>query len=255
MIDRMREPPALSSIAATSPHRRESAGWQRRLLLGLTMTWLVSLPGTGTAGPPTPALCRGTAPIAFCQQTWPRSTQSVQCYDRSGEAPQTPKLDLSPLSCLSQLQTLSLISGEIEFVQTLKLGSLAPLAGLGQLQSLQLEETDVVDIQPLASLTGLRMLSLHHSRIRDVQPLASLTQLEELDLSVSQVRDLRPLRALKRLRKLDLTRCPVEDLSPLAELSQLAWLGFDDSSPAQKAQADALRKRLPTLTIRAGRTH
>lgn len=252
MIDRMREPPALSSIAATSPHRRESAGWLRRPLLALAMTWLVSLPGTGTAGPPTPALCRGTAPIAFCQQTWPRSTQSVQCYDRSGEAPQTPRLDLSPLACLSQLQALSLISGEIEFIQTLKLGSLTPLAGLRLLQRLQLEETDVVDIQPLASLTGLRLLSLHHSRVRDVQPLTSLTQLEDLDLSGSQVRDLRPLRALKRLRKLDLTGCPVEDLSPLAELSQLAWLGFDESSPAQKTQADALRKRLPTLIIGVG---
>lgn len=199
--------------------------------------------------------CPGSAPISFCQQTFPRSTQSVRCYERAGLSRDVPALDLSPLSCLTQLQDLALLSGEIEFIQQLKLGSLSPLAGLRSMQRLAFEETDVRDVQTLAKLTSLRTLSLHHSHVTDLQPLTQLLQLEELDLSGSPVRNIHALRGLKRLRKLDLTNTQVDDLSALTELPQLAWLGFRATSPHTQAQVQALATRMPTLTIAVGRTY
>jgi Leucine-rich repeat (LRR) protein len=216
----------------------------------------ISLAGSAALGEPAPGgSCQGRAVVDFCKQKLPLNSTRVSCYERRGLAPQIPALDLTPLTCLPALTTLSLSSGEIEFIQRLKVGELTPLLRLPQLTHLVLEETQLTELAPLASLTRLQVLSLHASPVKNLRPLAGLEQLRQLDLSCTEVSDLAPLQSLKGLESLDLTNAPVRDLEPLASLAQLKWLGLSDASPITQAQRLALLKRLPGLKISEGRKY
>ncbi len=203
-------------------------------------------PATAAASP---AACRGRQTVEFCGQELPVSTTTVTCYERHGLGPQVPALDLSPLLCLPQLEALSLASGEIEFIERLKPGSL--------LRRLVLEETGLADrdLSPLPGLSGLAVLSLHASQVRELGPLAGLSQLRELDLSCTQVSDLSALRTLRKLQRLDLTRTAVRDLRIVAELPELTWLGLSTDAPIAAAERQALRARRPALVISEGRRY
>lgn len=211
-------------------------------------------PATAAASP---AACRGRQTVEFCGQKLPVSTTTVTCYERHGIGPQVPALDLSPLLCLPQLEALSLASGEIEFIERLKLGSLSPLSSLPRLRRLVLEETGLADrdLSPLPGLSGLAVLSLHASQVRELGPLAGLSQLRELDLSCTQVSDLSALRTLRKLQRLDLTRTAVRELRIVAELPELTWLGLSTDAPIAAAERQALRARRPALIISEGRRY
>lgn len=224
----------------------------RSFWLGFLGLPLFFWPLDGTAAPPR---CRGLQTVAFCRQALPTGTTTVTCYERQGLAAQVPALDLTPLGCLPQLESLTLASGEIEFVERLKLGGLGPLLGLPRLRRLALEETSLSDLAPLSGLRGLEVLSVHASPVQDLSPLAALSQLRELDLSCTKVRDLSPLRTLTRLQRLDLTRTEVRDLTILAELPALTWLGLADDAPIAKEARQALIARRPDLVIAAGRRY
>lgn len=215
------------------------------------------LAGAGIAGaePPLSRICEGRSAVDFCDQRLPLNTASVHCYKRNGSAPQTPALELTPLTCLTELTELSLVSGEIEFILTLKLGILKPLTRLQRLTRLAIEETTLDELEPLASLRGLQTLSVHRSPVKNLRPLAQLEQLRELDLSCTLVSDLVPLQSLKRLERLDLTNTPVRDLSALAGLSKLTWLGLSETSQVTPAQRLAIKQRLPGLTVSQGRRY
>ena len=199
--------------------------------------------------------CRATE-VWFCDECLPVDTVRVTCYrGRAMSVRGQTAMDLSPLACMSQLAELQLISGELEFIQTLKLDDLRPLAGLQTLETLRLGHTTVSDIRPLARLPRLRELSLHANPVGDIQPLAGLTSLRDLDLSGTDVVDLRPLARLEQLRRLDLTSTPVRDLSPLFHLSELRWLGLHGNPSLSQAQIAAVRANAPKVRITAGRTY
>jgi hypothetical protein len=85
---------------------------------------------------------------------------------------------------------------ELDLEDLPKLASLPPeIAGLTDLQRLDLTNTQVSDLAPLAGLTALRNLDLSETQVNDLTPLAGLTALQNLDLSRAQVRDLAPLAA------------------------------------------------------------
>lgn len=229
-----------------------------RRLMGWGVAWLLTWAGsTITTARSQPTTCRGRQTIEFCGQKLPVATTTVTCYERHGLGPQVPALDLSPLRCLPQLESLSLASGEIEFIERLKLGSLSPLSGLPRLRRLVLEETGLADrdLSPLPRLSGLEVLSLHGSPVRELGPLAGLSQLRELDLSCTQVSDLSALRTLRTLQRLDLTRTAVRDLRIVAELPELTWLGLSTDAPIPAAERQALRARRPALVISEGRRY
>ena len=58
---------------------------------------------------------------------------------------------------------------------------------LSSLTKLDLENTEISDIQPLQSLTKLTELSLSRNYISDIKPLQSLTKLTKLTLSNNQI--------------------------------------------------------------------
>lgn len=193
--------------------------------------------------------------IFFCQDRWPADTQHVSCYEGRSGGGDEGGIDLTPLACMTRLESLSLVSGRLEFILTLKLDDLGPLAGLHALKQLRLGHTTVRDIAPLAGLRGLRELSLHASPVRDISPLAGLTELRELDLSGTAVADLTPLAGLKHLQRLDLSNTPVADVRVLMDLSKLQWLGLHNNGQLSDAQVAALRAHAPTLRITAGREY
>jgi len=55
---------------------------------------------------------------------------------------------------------------------------------------------DIVDVTPLAGLTNLETLDLQHNRITDVTPLANLTGLKNLYLAFNRIRDFSPLKGI-----------------------------------------------------------
>lgn len=80
-----------------------------------------------------------------------------------------------------------------------ELTRLPPMAGLGGLRSLDLNNTLVPDLTPLAGLFALQSLDLRNTQVSDISPLAHLTALQSLQLSQTQVSDLSPLARLTRL--------------------------------------------------------
>ena len=80
------------------------------------------------------------------------------------------------------------------------LNDLTPLSNLTQLQSLNLSQDNLVDISVLGNLTGLVGLELGLNAIRDIRALAFLDQLTSLGLYKNRVTDLRPLLGMSSLR-------------------------------------------------------
>lgn len=96
----------------------------------------------------------------------------------------------------------------------LAVGSLENLRGLN-LRSLDLRDTDAVDLTPLVGM-NLEELQVAPGT-RDLSPLR-VDNLRVLDLRGSQIADLGPLAAAKRLEKLWIDNTPVQDLEPLRGL-------------------------------------
>lgn len=125
--------------------------------------------------------------------------------------------DLTPLAGLQQLQVLNL--------QRTGAADLAPLAQLQQLRSLDLGFTDVMDLAPLIELQALQSLDLTSChKVTDLAPLAGLQELRQLTLSFTGVRDFDPLAQLQQLQYLDLSHTGVTDLAPLVGLQALQTL-------------------------------
>ena len=197
--------------------------------------------------------CRPTS-VRFCGKAQDPATHTITCYKgRVGSQIRRSVFDLRPLACLTELRKLTLVSGELEFILTLRIDDLGPLAKLRRLEVVRLGHTTVHDLRPLANLVALRRLSLHSSPVRDLQPLARLVRLEHLDLSCTSVSDLRPLANLQRLERLDLTRTQVRDLRPLYGLRRLVWLGLSAKGPISASQRAELQRHRPKLTISVGR--
>lgn len=126
--------------------------------------------------------------------------------------------DLSPLAGLAQLQKLNLNNTQVS--------DLIPLSGLTHLKNLYCFQTQVSDLDPLSGLTQLKELSFWETQVSDLSPLSGLGALQKLDCSSTQVSDLSPLATLTQLQKIDCSDTQVSDLSPLAELVQLQELSF-----------------------------
>jgi Leucine-rich repeat (LRR) protein len=111
-----------------------------------------------------------------------------------------------------------------------KLTDLSGLAGLTNLQSLNLGRCDALtDVSVLAELTGLQRLNLrYYTALTDVSGLAGLTNLQSLNLSRCEaLTDVSGLAGLTNLQSLNLSRCEaLTDVSGLAGLTNLQSLNL-----------------------------
>ncbi len=126
--------------------------------------------------------------------------------------------DVSPLAGLANLEILDLSGTGVSDV--------SPLAGLANLEILYLSGTGVSDVSPLSGLANLEFLSLSGTGVSDVSPLAGLANLKLLNLSGTGVSDVSPLSGLANLEHLDLSGTGVSDESPLAGIKDLQIIGL-----------------------------
>ena len=130
--------------------------------------------------------------------------------------------DLSPLAGLTNLECL-----EIPFTQV---SDLKPIAGLTTLQNVSLSNTHVSDLTPLVGLKHLQILRIDRTRVSDLTPLASIITLRYVSIDGTQVSDFRPLASLKYLQRLDLMNMEVSG-KQIAALQQALPDCIINSSP------------------------
>ncbi|MDR2167707.1 MAG: S-layer homology domain-containing protein [Clostridiales bacterium] len=122
--------------------------------------------------------------------------------------------DIVPLRYMVNLWSLSIAVGN-------HISDISPLAGLTNLQSLEIGGSQISDISPLDGLTNLNRLRLGGNQITDITPLAGLTNLTELSLQGNQISNISALSGLVNLVNLDLQNNYIRDISPLANLTSL----------------------------------
>ena len=101
--------------------------------------------------------------------------------------------DLSPLSGLSQLQTLILMQDGID--------DISPLSGLTGLEKLDVSgNKEISDASSVASMKKLKILVLAGNKITDIGAVKDLETLEYLDVSSNQIASLPDLSKLKNVQ-------------------------------------------------------
>jgi len=110
--------------------------------------------------------------------------------------------------------------------------------------------SELTDVSALAGLPYLEEVDLTDVPITDLEPFADKQHLERLDISGTQVAELGPLGSCLNLEYLNVKNTPVRELAPLRQLAleQFRELHVDEAVP--EAERQALRERLPRLSIR-----
>ena len=130
------------------------------------------------------------------------------------------------------------------------LTSIAPVAGLKGLRGIKLGDTKVADLSPLAGLTEMQVLELSGKELGpDLKWMSGMTKLTNIGISAGKAlvsfegipqlpklqriklnsaapADLTPLLALPALTSIDFNGCTIKDLSPLAKLPNLTDLNL-----------------------------
>jgi internalin A len=138
-------------------------------------------------------------------------------------------------------------------------------AKLRSLTKLNLDNSEIFDLQPLASLTNLTSLSIRNSMLKEIEPLAQLTNLTNLDLSGNHpltadpryidpnyIIDLKPLVGLKKLTTLNLNNNSVKKIELLAGLTNLTNLDLSSNKISDVKSLASLSK-LKVLNLKGNK--
>ena len=110
------------------------------------------------------------------------------------------------------------------------LSDISPIAGLTNLEELNLEFTFLSDISPLEGLNNLTKLYLGGNVISDISPLEGLNSLMYLGLENTFLSDISPLEGLNNLLFLTLHENSISDISSLTGLNNLAFLWLHNNA-------------------------
>jgi Leucine-rich repeat (LRR) protein len=165
--------------------------------------------------------------------------------------------DLTPLSTLKHLRSLSLRGNKIidlqesnfdalaglpikildlsknadlspDFFET-RLSDISSLSRLSLLEELYLENNDIRDISTIGGLSELRILNLRSNLIAALPDLCALTSLEELDLRENRLSAIDALRCLANLKELNLqSNGRITSIEALQNLVNLTRLDLED---------------------------
>ena len=99
----------------------------------------------------------------------------LEIHNKDWDYYDTSYYDISPLSNLKKLRTLTLnaIGAKID---------LSPLSDLTELEWLDLSFNKINNITPLKNLTNLEYLNLRYNEVSDISPLENLPNIDPLDL-------------------------------------------------------------------------
>lgn len=177
------------------------------------------------------------APAALCERlpalTEIRLREGIAVRDLNDFAPcrlrvlevgQPEFTDLAPLARQTALEELILGQPYASARPRMTVQDIRPLANLVSLRDLRLRGADVSDFTPLAGLTNLDMLDISHTRASDIAFVRNLPRLRRLYVAGTSVSDLTPLGACEYLQVLDVASTQVRASTPLAECSDLRRL-------------------------------
>jgi Leucine-rich repeat (LRR) protein len=125
---------------------------------------------------------------------------------------------------------------------------ISPLAGLINMEELELNRNQISDISHLKNLTNLTNLDLHDNKISDISDISSLTKLRRLRISHNQVSDISHLENLTELRYLNIHENEISDISVLFSLTKLERLELYNNK-INISQINALQSALPRCMI------
>ncbi len=128
--------------------------------------------------------------------------------------------DLSPVTNLSALQSLA-ICGNVS--------NLLPIQGLKNLNYLCLSGNQISDISPIAQLGNLKGLDLGRNQISDITALGGLSGLEKLSLNSNYISNFSVISNFENLLSLDLGNTGIDNLSVLEQCSALEMLHLNDN--------------------------
>ncbi len=152
-------------------------------------------------------------------------------------------LDISGLAQCPSVTELSLVEDQLTD------GDIQVLAGMTQLEALNLGWNEISDLSPLAGLTNLTTLSLWGNRLRSLAGIEGLANLAYLDFSDNQITDLTPVQGLSLLEELWMYGNQVSNLSALTGLTSLRVLMLNGNPIEDPDSVRAIYPRLERLDV------
>jgi len=168
----------------------------------------------------------------------PQATAAIDAAIRNSLDKQTGDITEADLAKVTSLDLASL-----------DIVDLTPLAGMTELEFLNLNGNWIIDLAPLAGLTKLKVLGLTDNRITDPAPLAAMTALKDLRLNGNKISDLKALAGMTDMKLLQLDGNQITDLSPLESLRQTRFIELQDNPNLTRAEIDRLQKLLAQCTV------
>lgn len=110
-----------------------------------------------------------------------------------------------------------------------KIKSIKGIGKIKNLNSLSLNENEIVDFSPVISLKKLKNLNLTNNKIKDITVAAKLKNLDTLNFSYNQIENVAPLAALTNLKELFLWYNNIKDIKPLLNLRRLTALNLESN--------------------------
>jgi len=148
--------------------------------------------------------------------------------------------DISPLKQLTTIRKLKLPES---------VSDLSPLNALKKLESIEIQNSKITNLDALEGLTNLHTLFIPGNReLSDITGLKGLENLEALWLGESKVGDLSPLKDLKKIKVLRVNSTKVSDLSPIKNLKNVEELDFGYTKVNDVSALKDLKK-LKSLTM------
>ncbi len=121
--------------------------------------------------------------------------------------------------------------------------TLEGIAGLTDLEELDISESSIKSLAPIAKLVKLTRLDAHATAIRSLAPLSGMKRLAWLDVRDTQIASVAGLGALPSLKYVDLGNDQVGSVAPLASSTSIetVWL------PGSKVANVSVLAKIPTL--------
>lgn len=111
------------------------------------------------------------------------------------------------------------------------------------LEELNLNNTDLRDIEQLSHLPQLRMVYLEDNWIADLSPLALCSQITHLSLSRTPTTDISWIAQLTKLQELYADYTGINDVTPLYDMIDLYYASLSGNPISENQIADLIRNR------------
>lgn len=146
---------------------------------------------------------------------------------------------LAPLAGLQQLEAVRVRGGSLT--------TLATLTDLPGLTMLEVTGNALTDISTVTAFPRLLNVTLNDNALRDVSPLADLPGVAWIEIDHNQVTDLTPLAGVTTLRIFKANHNQIADASALANLPVLRWVELQGNQLTDMAFVENLRLEILRL--------